>query len=126
MANVLIVEDDAILAHCIEAHLNQEDFGVEVVCSTFAALDRMDLRKFAVIVADIGMPEGMPNGLSLARMARIRDPQCRIILMSGYSDLAKEGDRLGARVFVKPVDLDDLAAAIRQEIAPSAGEARGD
>jgi DNA-binding NtrC family response regulator len=119
MISVLIVEDDSILARSIEAHLVGEGFEVQVVGSTFAALDRLDVRTFTLILADIGMPRGMPNGLSLARMARLRNPTCRVILMTGYADLAEDGDLFGAKVFPKPIDLDALTAAIRKEIANS-------
>jgi DNA-binding NtrC family response regulator len=122
MASVLVVEDDSILAHCIEAHLAREGFEVDVVGGTFAALDRLDLRKFTAIIADVVMPPGMPNGVSLARMARIRDPGCHVILISGHADLAKDGELFGAKVFANPIDLDVLTAAIRKEIA---GSARG-
>jgi len=122
MASVLVVEDDSVLAHCIEAHLAREGFEVDVVGGTLAALDRLDLRKFSAIVTDIVMPRGMPNGLSLARMARVRNPGCHVILISGDADLAKDGELFGAKVFAKPVDLDALTAAIRKDIA---GSARG-
>src|SRR5690349_548010 len=106
MASVLIVEDDATLARSVEAHLTRQGLDVYVVNSTFAALDRLDRRNFTVIIADIAMPRGMPNGLSLARMARVRDPGCHVMLVTGYADLAKDGELFGAQVFAKPVDLD--------------------
>jgi two-component system response regulator PilR (NtrC family) len=117
MASVMIVEDDAILARSIEAHLSRQGFEVDVANNTFAALDRLDVRKFAVIITDIAMPRGMPNGVSLARMARVRDPNCHVILITGHAELARDGELFGAKVFVKPVDLDVLTAAIRKQIA---------
>lgn len=117
MATVLIVEDDATLAGSLETQLSQTGLEAEAVTSTFAALDRLDAHKYEAIVADIAMPAGMPNGLSLARMVRVRNPQCRVVLMTGYADLAKDGDLFGARVFAKPVDVDALAAHIKQAIA---------
>jgi len=117
MASVMIVEDDAVLGRSIAAHLSSEGFEVEVVESTFAALDRLDARKFNLVLSDIAMPRGMPNGVSLARMARVRDPQCHVMLMTGYADLAQEGDRYHSQVFAKPVDLDKLTAAIRKHVA---------
>lgn len=120
MNSVMIVEDDEILAQTLEAHLTREGFEVEVAANAFAALDRLDLRKFTVVLTDIGMPQGTPNGLSLARMVRVRDPQCRVVLMTGRVDFAQQGDSFGAQVFVKPVDLDALTAGIRKEIAAPA------
>src|SRR5690349_12908397 len=119
MVSVMIVEDDEILARTLEAHLTREGFEVEVAADGFAALDRLDLRKFTVLLSDIGMPQGTPNGLSLARMMRIRDPQYRIVLMTGRIELARQADVFGAKVLVKPVDLDELTASIRSEIAAS-------
>jgi DNA-binding response OmpR family regulator len=119
VTSVLIVDDDATLAQSIGAHLTQQGFDVDVVNSTFAALDRLDQRKFTVIIADIAMPRGMPNGVSLLRMARIRDSACHVMLITGYTDLARDGELFGARVFTKPIDLDALTAGIRKGIAAS-------
>jgi DNA-binding NtrC family response regulator len=119
MTSVLIVEDDATLARSIGAHLTLQGFDVDVVTGTFAALDRLDQRKYAAIVADIGMPAGTPNGLSLARMVRVRNPECHVMLVTGHADLAKDGELFGTQVFAKPVDLDVLTEAIRKDIAAS-------
>src|SRR6185437_2191343 len=117
MASVMIVEDDSVLALSIEAHLRKQGFEVEVADNPFAALDRLDVRKFTVVISNIAMPRGMPNGLSLARMARVRDAHCHVILITGSADLTTDAALFGPRVFAKPVDLDVLPAAIRKEIA---------
>jgi len=114
MLRVLIVEDDNILGRSIAVCLAREGLEVDAVTDTFAALDRLDQRKYTAIVAGIGMPAGMPNGLSLGRMARVRDPKCRIIFIAGDAELAKLGETFGARVFVKPVDVDALLTHIIQ------------
>ena len=85
--------------------------------NTFAALDRLDARKFTALVIDIGMPRGCPSGVSLARMARLRDTDCRIVFVTGYADLAQHAEAFGAECFVKPVDFDAVAAEIERPVA---------
>jgi DNA-binding response OmpR family regulator len=116
MRSVLIVEDDLIFAQSIEAHLVNEGFEVEVAASTFTALDRLDARKFGMLLVDIGMPRGAPSGLSFARMARIRNPQAHIIFLTGYPELVKHAEQFGAKVFAKPIDLAAVAAEIDRQL----------
>ena len=74
MPRVMVVDDDPIFAGTIEAHLKRAGFEVETAADSFAALDKLDARSFDVLLVDVNMPPGKPNGLSFARMARYRHP----------------------------------------------------
>ena len=116
MPTVMIVEDDPVLAHAMEAHLERAGFVVEVTADTLEALNRVEARSFDMLVVDVAMPPGKPSGLSFARMLRYRRSHSRIIFISGYPELADVAAQLPGKVFTKPVDLDAMVSEMHSQL----------
>jgi CheY-like chemotaxis protein len=85
--------------------------GYRVALEILESDERVDL-----LAVDIVMPEGV-NGLALARMARLRRPDIRVIYISGYDIPGLENEALGP-VIRKPVDEDALLAAVAGALQP--------
>jgi YesN/AraC family two-component response regulator len=67
-----------------------------------------------MLVADIVMPGGM-TGVDVAREARRRRPELKILFVSGYAEpVVIEGGKsvVNTGWLGKPYDMDDLAAAL--------------
>jgi two-component SAPR family response regulator len=82
-----------------------------------SALNVLDSdRQIDFIIADIIMPEGQPNGLAFARIARMKRLGIKVAFITGYTNLALSDNTLPARVFYKPIDLEDLVAEIDTQL----------
>ena len=87
---VLVLDDDAPIAHCIGEKLLRH-FGntVEVdVCTTPAeALRRLRLQAYDIVVSDLAMPA--MDGIALLGQARALQPDALRIMLLGPQDLAR-------------------------------------
>ena len=117
MQSVMIVEDDPTFAEALESYLTHAGFEVEVATDTMDALNKVEARRFDMLVLDLAMPSGKPSGLSLARMVRYRKPDSRMIFVSGYPELASLAADLPGKVFTKPVEFEAIASEIRSQLA---------
>jgi DNA-binding NtrC family response regulator len=58
------------------------------------------------------------NGADVARAARDRQPDIRVLMVSGYADSAAVESALGsARLLRKPFDLTELGAAVAETLS---------
>ncbi len=125
-ASVLVVDDEPTVRmmmvdalglmdfRCIEAHDGP---------SAFAMLDcgpAIDL-----LVTDVGLPGGV-NGRQVADEARRRQPDLKVLFVTGYADTAVlQNERMepGIGVLTKPFTIDDLqqrAVALLETVTPQA------
>jgi two-component system, cell cycle response regulator CpdR len=108
---LMIVDDDPEVRVIVAEFL--EDFGYRVLQADGAAqaLDLLsqtaDLR---MMITDIRMPD--MSGIELAELAAKRQPDLKIILISGYF-VAQQVER---RFLRKPFRMKELEAAIRAEL----------
>jgi CheY-like chemotaxis protein len=113
---ILVVEDDQELrrvAFEILADLGYRVLTAEDGPSALAIVageERIDL-----LFSDMVLPHGM-NGAELARLARVRRPDLKIVLTSGYSEeaLVRHGAVQDGQLLVgKPYRLAEVARALR-------------
>lgn len=117
---ILLADDDATLRGLIAGVLRAD--GLEVVetadgVQLLSALEDQLLRgglgsDGVLIVADVRMPE--LSGLDVLAILRCASIPTPVILLTAFADaeIVAEARDLGARVFDKPVDLDDLRDAV--------------
>ena len=117
---VLLIDDEEELVSTVVERLGLRGIQAEGVTGGGEALARLARASFDVIVLDVKMP-GM-NGLEVLREVRRRGVATPVLLLSGHgSDRETEtGIRDGAFGYiVKPVNIDDLIAKMRQAAAGS-------
>jgi CheY-like chemotaxis protein len=117
---ILFVDDEPALTSAMSYLL--ETLGYEVVTSTSgrAALDVFgaDASRFDVVITDQTMP--CMTGERLVRELRRIRPDIPIILCTGFSHIidAEKARGLGIDAFcVKPIEMRDIAAILRQVLA---------
>ena len=120
MSNVLIVEDEAVLARSIARSLAKLGHAV-TVANTLKDGERLFSEKRPdLALLDMELPDG--NGLDLLARWTLRDPQARVLVMTAYAG-TQHADRaleLGARACIhKPMDLDNLATVVSQTLTDS-------
>jgi len=111
---VLIVDDDPGQRSLLDSFLSGQGFKTVVVDSGDRALATLRAGPVEMMVSDVRMP-GM-TGLDLLRLARKEHAHLPILLVTAYTDIrdAVDAIRDGAvNYLAKPIDLDELLAAVR-------------
>jgi len=80
--SILVVEDDPWVRKIVVQVLREEGFDVREATSGWIALRLLRKKKFDLLVADIGLPNGL-SGLELAQCARIGHPTLKCLFISG-------------------------------------------
>jgi len=117
---VLIVEDDADVAHLLQMMLNQHGWEGQVARDAREAFAALDRQRFDALTLDLMLPD--EDGLSLFRRLRQR-PDGRALPVVVVSAIADQGRRTlnGEAVGVvdwldKPIDQSRLRDALRQAL----------
>jgi PAS domain S-box-containing protein len=104
---VLLVEDNPEVAAASSELLQQLGYQVRWVCDGPSALEELDKDGVDIVCSDIVMP-GKMDGVDLAKQIRARRPGLPILLMTGYSEAAKEA-ALQFPILRKPYQLHELS-----------------
>jgi DNA-binding NtrC family response regulator len=110
---VVVAEDDRHMRELIAIVLRESSLPMRIVAvdSAVAAMDVLEEHAAAVVVTDLCMPG--PDGLDLLRFVRSQQPQCQVLLVTGFAsiDSAITAIKEGAFDYVqKPFDDERLRA----------------
>lgn len=113
MCEVLLVEDDVLVAELVDEALRESGLDVETTNSGREAVARIEAepRSFSVLVTDINLGEGV-TGFDVAARARALNPDVKVVYVTGLpSNIYSAEDE--ALMFPKPFDPLDLARQVR-------------
>jgi CheY-like chemotaxis protein len=111
---VLLVEDDELIRATTAEMLSEMGCEAKEAANSEAALKVLDDGPVDALLTDVGLP-GI-SGLQLARDARSRRPDLRLVLATGDSGLQSEAAQLGAVLLVKPYQQDALRQALEHAL----------
>jgi CheY-like chemotaxis protein len=116
MADILIIDDDEMMAEIVSELLSDEGHAVRTASDGQLGLDAIASRAPDLIVLDMNMP--VMNGYAVARFLRDRPTARRtpILALTGDStpDAIRAVREAGCDVLVpKPLDADILIASVR-------------
>jgi CheY-like chemotaxis protein len=107
---ILVVEDDDATRYALSRTLAANGYDVDQAQDHREALPLLeDGKPIVLLLIDLVMP-GV-NGFALARMARLRHREIKVVYMTGYDDIPT-AEAIGP-IMHKPVDVDSLLAVIR-------------
>ncbi|MCJ1960644.1 response regulator transcription factor [Novosphingobium mangrovi (ex Hu et al. 2023)] len=109
----LLVEDDDQLSERLSGRLRSAGFAVDVARSRSEGEDWPDMDKIAVIILDLGLPDG--SGMELLDYWRRRKVTCPILILTARGSWQDKvaGLNAGADDFVvKPVRFEELLARL--------------
>jgi signal transduction histidine kinase len=113
--HVLIVDDDRLVRRFMSDSLRSLQYQVTAVDNGEQAIASLERERFDLLLVDFAMP-GM-NGADVAREAQNRQPDIKVLMVSGYADSAVVEAALGsARLLRKPFDLAELGAAVAETL----------
>ncbi|KRF44160.1 response regulator transcription factor [Paenibacillus sp. Soil787] len=116
MYNVLIVDDEPIVAEALMKSPIWDDLGLEVIGNAYSgldALDWMDKHHVDILLTDIRMPQ--MDGIELIQHIREKGTQVKIVILSGHDDFTyvKEAIKLGVENYLlKPLDKSELLVTL--------------
>ena len=88
--HILIVEDDVFYRNLVLWILEDAGFRVTVAEDFSAAIKVVEGdQRVHLMLTDVQMPVGTPNGVAIGRMARLRRHKLPIVYMTGFYDPAK-------------------------------------
>ena len=111
---LLLVEDDAALGAVIKRGLVEEGHAVDWERSVASAIEAMELSPYALVVLDIGLPDG--SGLDVCRWLRKQEADTRVLLLTARDSLSDKVGGLDAGAddyLTKPFDSPELSARVR-------------
>ena len=114
LGRILFVDDDEAFCYAVATALRSAGFVVSVAPDHHLALEILEgPQPPDLLITDIVMPGGI-NGFALARMARMRRLDLRVLYVTGYDLPMEEG--IG-KVLRKPIELDALVAEAQKALA---------
>jgi ATP-dependent Lon protease len=116
-ARILIVDDEEIARKNLAHVLTKEEYETVAVADGESALKELKTSEFDVVLTDLRM--GKIDGMDLLDRVRIRYPDTRVIMLTGYATVpsAIEAMQKGAYHYIaKPFKLDEVRATIKKAL----------
>jgi len=111
---ILVVEDDTAFAYAVSRTLLRAGFAVLSAPDGPRAIALIEERACVdLLLADIRLPPGTPDGVEVARLVRERCPETKILFVTALRDAAPGG----GRVLRKPIALRTLVAEVERTMA---------
>src|SRR5690606_15324967 len=117
MARILLAEDDDSLRGFLARALERAGHEVAICENGDEAIAALDDGPWDLLLTDIVRPG--PDGIEVAREAAVRQPELRIMFITGFAAVALSAAQATpqAKVLSKPVHLRDLVAEVERMIA---------
>jgi CheY-like chemotaxis protein len=110
---ILLVEDDEAYRYSLAKVLSHAGFETVIAENYMEALAAFENgAKINLLLADVVMPAGV-NGFALARMARMRHPDLKILYLTAFDVPTSEA--LG-KILKKPIGDDELLSEVREAL----------
>ncbi|MCF6320176.1 MAG: ActR/PrrA/RegA family redox response regulator transcription factor [Rhizobiaceae bacterium] len=114
--SLLLVDDDRPFLNRLSRAMETRGFAVETAESIAEGLAKVRANTPAYAVVDMRLNDG--NGLDVIELIRNKKPESKIIVLTGYGNIATAVNavKLGAVDYLaKPADADDIYSALMRE-----------
>lgn len=116
--NVLVIDDEPIVCHSVRRILSKQSCAVEEAFDVDAAMQKMKLNKYDLVILDLKMPKR--NGLEVLDSISRLYPGIPVIMVTGFAsiDTAIEATKAGAYNFIpKPFTPAELSKVAEEALA---------
>jgi CheY-like chemotaxis protein len=113
---ILVVEDDPQFGRVVVRILEVAGYKAVLAIDFTTAIEIIESREqLHLLLADIQMPAGTPNGVTIARMAGLRRRRLPIIYMTGSHRIAQTAGAIepNTPVLSKPFSAEELLDAVK-------------
>jgi DNA-binding response OmpR family regulator len=115
--NVLVVDDEPIVCHSVRRILSKQSCAVEEAFDVDAAMQKMKLNKYDLVILDLKMPKR--SGLEVLDSIKSNYPEVPVIMVTGFAsiDTAIEATKAGAFNFIpKPFTPSELSKVAEEAL----------
>ena len=119
MLRILLAEDDDAVREMLQTALERDGFDVVAVANVRAALSRIAMEHFDVLLSDLHMPHA-GDGFTVVSAMRHTHPEAVTLVLSGYPELDEALAAIRSQadeVLVKPIEIASLREAIHDKLA---------
>jgi Response regulator containing CheY-like receiver, AAA-type ATPase, and DNA-binding domains len=116
--NVLVIDDEPIVCHSVRRILSKQSCSVDEVFDVDAAMQKMKLNKYDLIILDLKMPKR--DGLEVLNSISKLYPEVPVVMVTGFAsiDTAIEATKAGAFNFIpKPFTPAELSKIAEEALA---------
>jgi DNA-binding NtrC family response regulator len=127
MTHILVIDDEPASCRTLKLHFEDRGFSVETAGAVDEGMAFIKSQPFDLVISDIRMPGR--DGFSLLEEVRDLKPELPVIMITAFQDLDSTvaAMRGGAVDYVpKPIDLEELEAAVDKAVINSAEESGDD
>jgi DNA-binding NtrC family response regulator len=110
---VLVLDDEQIVGSRIKPSLEKEGYRVEIMTDSQKALEKIEQKRFDIVVTDFKMSR--VSGLDLLRAQKRFWPDTEVIIITGYATLETARQAMQSGVFdfmAKPFRLHELKEVV--------------
>jgi len=115
--SILVVDDEEIARRNLSHVLTKESYAVVEAANGESAVKELDGSDFDIVITDLRM--GKMDGMSLLDHVRMRHPDTKVIMITGYATInsAIEAMQKGAFDYItKPFKLDEVRQSVKQAL----------
>ncbi|MEW5733934.1 MAG: response regulator [Thermodesulfobacteriota bacterium] len=108
-AKVAVLDDEPIVCERLREALEKIGYEVETFSESQAAVDRLAVERFDVLVTDLKMRK--PDGLEVLNFVKRNSPSTKVVIITGFATVntATEAMKSGAVDFIaKPFKISQL------------------
>ena len=110
---ILLVDNDERIIELLRIVLEGEGYNVNTAYCGEAALEKVRVAKFAVVILDYALPD--MKGDEIAEKIRLEYPEAGIIMVTGFKQaLGPDKQNKFNYIFEKPVDPREILTAVKQ------------
>jgi CheY-like chemotaxis protein len=116
-ARILLVDDDPMITQLIIDMLSLDGYGVDTAPNGIAALEKVQARRYDLILTDLHMPEMDGAGLYRELAKRQTHPPQKIIFLTGTagtSEAHRVVQETGLPLLRKPFNVVELLELVRK------------
>ena len=116
----MVLDDEPIVGERLKPVLEKKGFRVEAFTESQKALERLEEKKFHVLVTDLKMSG--PSGMDILRYLKDHHLDTRTIVITGYATIerAREAEYLNAKFVTKPFKLEHIVKLVAEAARESA------
>jgi DNA-binding NtrC family response regulator len=116
-ARILVIDDDQSIRETFAAILQDKGYSVDLAKNGFEAIQKSEQTTYNVALIDVRLPD--MEGTVLLPKLKERIPKTRKIMVTGFPSLNNAITSLNQKAdayIVKPVDIDQLLATIKEQL----------
>ena len=122
--NILLIEDDFMIAESSMTLLKDQQFAVQWVNNGIEGLKNLSQEKFDIVLLDLGLPQ--MDGMQVLKQIRQHYASLPVLIISARDQLQNRVDGLNSGAddyLMKPYEFDELLARIHALLRRSGAEA---